>query len=408
MKSKTSAILITGAMLSATVLPVQADPMLDLLKVLRDKGTISTEDYNIIADAAKAQEEKMDKMVATAKPATSWADTVVWSGDVRYRYEGIDDDRRDDERNRNRLRARIGVTAQVTDTVKAGVALASGSDDPVSSNQTLGGGGSSKGINLDMGWIDWNFAENMNLVAGKTKNPFYAPAKHGLVWDGDYRPEGGHLSYDNGTIWAIAAYHFLNSDNGSNGTNDVEEMFGAQLGFNGSISDTTSYKIGASYFYIPVEGSASFVDGDFFGNSSIGGLHALDYEIAEVFAELNTNLGGIPTTLFADFVQNTDSDADEDTGYALGVKLGKVKNKGDWDFGYAYQDLEADAVFAAFTDSDFGGGGTDVKGHKFSAGLGLSKNTKLGLTYFKNEYGDFTRGEEFDYDRIQLDLSTKF
>ena len=58
--------------------------------------------------------------------------------------------------------------------------------------------------------------------------------------------------------------------------------------------------------------------------------------------------------------------------------------------------------------SDFGGGGTDVKGHKFSAGLGLSKNTKLGLTYFKNEYGDFTRGEEFDYDRIQLDLKTKF
>jgi len=46
MKSKTSAILITGVMLSAAVLPVQADPMLDLLKVLRDKGTISAEDSN--------------------------------------------------------------------------------------------------------------------------------------------------------------------------------------------------------------------------------------------------------------------------------------------------------------------------------------------------------------------------
>lgn len=371
-------------------------------------------------------EAKTDKVVASAKPAKTWADSIQWSGDVRYRYENIDNDAKTDERNRNRIRARIGLTAQITDDVKAGVALASGSSDPVSSNQTLGGGASSKGINLDQGWVDWKFAPNTHLIAGKTKNLFYAPAKNGLIWDGDLRPEGVNLKYDNGTMWAIASYHFLNSDDGSSGTGDIEEMFGAQVGYNLNINDTTSMIVGASYFYIPTEGSDAFYDDDTFGNSYMtrivddngtpldltddvtANYHTLDYKVAEVFAELNTKLAGIPANFFVDFVQNTESDADEDTGYAAGFKLGKAKNRGDIEFGYTYEDLEADAVYATFTDSDFGGGGTDVKGHKLSAALGLSKNTVIGVTYFNNEYGDSTPGGETDYDRVQVDLKTKF
>jgi len=343
--------------------------------------------------------------IATAKSKGDWAERIKWHGDFRYRFETIDNDRTDEDRNRNRIRARIGVTAQVTDDVKAGVALASGSDDPVSSNQSLGGGGSTKGINLDMAFIDWSFAENLHLVAGKTKNPFYKVGKNGLIWDGDYRPEGAHVSYDNGTFWAIAGYHFLESDN-KGVDQDAEEMYGTQVGYKGAIADNMKVKVGASYFYIPVEGSASFVDGDFFGNSSVGGMHEFDYETLELFAELNTKIAGVKTTFFADYVKN--SDADEDTGFALGFKLGKAKNKGDWQFGYTYEDLEADAVFAAFTDSDFGGGGTDVKGHKFNTAYAFSKNTSLSITYFDNEYGEHTRSEELDFDRLQVDIKTKF
>lgn len=345
--------------------------------------------------------------IATAKPASSWADKVTWNGDFRYRYESIDNDRTDEDRNRNRVRARIGMTAQVTDDVQAGVALASGSDDPVSSNQTLGGGGTSKGINLDMAYIDWKFAENLHLVAGKTKNPFYAVGKNGLVWDGDYRPEGAHVSFDNGAFWAIAGYHFLESDN-KGGTQDVEEMMGAQIGYNGKMSDNVEFKVGASYFYVPVEGSDFFYDGESFGNSELGstGTYEFDYETVELFAELSTKVAGIKTTFFGDYVKN--NDADEDTGFSLGMKLGSAKNKGDWQFGYTYEDLEADAVFATFTDSDFGGGGTDVKGHKFNAAYAFSKNTSLSVTYFDNEYGDFTRAEELDFDRLQVDVKTKF
>ncbi len=354
-------------------------------------------------------EAKTDKVVAQAKPAKTWADSIVWSGDVRYRYENVDNDAKADERNRNRIRARIGLTAQVTEDVSAGVALVSGSDDPISGNQTLGGGASSKGIQLDQGWVDWKFAPNTHLIAGKTKNLYYTPAKSGLIWDGDLRPEGVNVKYDNGTIWAVASYHFLESDN-NYGKQDAEEMFGGQFGYNGKINDSTSFVVGAGYFYIPVEGSANFVGdpGDFFGNTNDGTLHTMDYKVAEVFAELNTKLAGIPATFYVDFAQNTESDADEDTGYLAGFKLGKAKKRGDIEFGYMYEDLEADAVYAAFTDSDFGGGGTDVKGHKLSAAVGLSKNTKIGISYYNNEYGDNTAAGETDYDSVKVDLVTKF
>ncbi|MEH6468470.1 MAG: putative porin [Porticoccus sp.] len=406
---KRTALYLAVAALSTSP-AVFADTDQATLNELRGQIAALTERLN--------QMEVKTESTATAVAARpdSWADKIVWNGDFRYRYETIDDDRKDDDRRRNRVRARIGLTAQVSDDIKAGVGLATGEDDPVSTNQTLGEASTSKGIQLDMAWIDWNFAENLHLVGGKTKNPYYRVAKNGLLWDGDFRPEGAHVSFDNGTIWATAGYHFLNSDNGSNADKDTEETMGAQLGYNGKISDNVKFKVGGSYFYIPVEGSTNagsiLKDSDDpddingFGNSLVGSVYEFDYELVELFAELNTKIADIPTTFFADYVKN--NDADEDTGYAAGVKFGKVKDKGDWEVGYTYQDLEADAVFAVFTDSDFGGGGTDVKGHILKAAYGISKNTALGVTYLSNEYGDYTRGEEFDFDRLQIDLKTKF
>ena len=349
----------------------------------------------------------MPVAVSGKQAKSSWEDKISFSGDFRYRYETIDDERKDDDRNRNRLRARIGMKAKVTDNITFGLGLASGSDDPVSTNQSLGKSASTKGFGLDMAYMDWKFAENTHLVAGKTKNLFYAPAKNGLIWDGDYRPEGIALTYNNGSFFGTAAYHFLESDNKA-GDQDAEEMYGAQIGFNTKLGDETKLTVGAGYFYIPVAGSTPFFDDDSFGNSlAVDDTYAFDYEEVEVFAELKTSLGDMPLTLFADYVQNQDAD-DEDTGYAVGVKLGKAKNPGSWEFGYTFQDLEADAVFATFSDSDFGGGGTDVQGHLLKAAYAFEKGTTISATYFINEYGEFTRGEEFDYDRLQMDVKFKF
>ena len=114
----------------------------------------------------------------------------------------------------------------------------------------------------------------------------------------------------------------------------------------------------------------------------------------------------MPLGLYADFVQNQDAD-DLDTGYIIGAKLGKAKNRGSWQVQYQYQDLEADATFGLFTDSDFMGGGTDGKGHKLGAAYALQKNWSLGFTYFDGTKG-MDLGEDVDYSRLMIDTKFKY
>ena len=130
----------------------------------------------------EALEERVDAM--------SWAERLSWKGDFRYRYENIDQEGRDG-RNRSRIRARTSLIGQVSDTVEVGVGLATGGDDPVSSNQTIGGGGSSKDVKLDLAYFNWSGLENTNITGGKFSNFLIRPSKQGLMWDGDWRPERG-------------------------------------------------------------------------------------------------------------------------------------------------------------------------------------------------------------------------
>ena len=370
--------------------------------------------------------DNMDKYTTVVakktNPKLKWAEKINIKGDMRYRYETMDDDRENvgdaDERNRSRLRARLEVTAQVSDDVKAGFALATGTSggDPISSNSTFGSSNSDKGIVLDQGYIAWKFYDNMTLTAGKTKVPYFKPGKSSLIFDGDLRPEGAYIKYKNNSVFATLGYNFLNSDDGSSGNKDIIETYGAQVGYKFKLDKNTKVTVGLGYYNIPLSGSElADVLADESGNTASGTTYAYDYEIQQVFAEVKTKILGQKSTFYADYIKNDGdsnidgiSDPKEDTGFIYGVKVGSAKKRGVLAFGYAYQDLEQDATFGAHTDSDFGGGGTDTKGSKISGALGLSKNTSLALTYFDTEYGKESRGEEFDYERLQVDLKTKF
>jgi hypothetical protein len=86
--------------------------------------------------------------------------------------------------------------------------------------------------------------------------------------------------------------------------------------------------------------------------------------------------------------------------------VGSNKNKGDWQFGYNYRDVEADSLVGIFTEATFGGGGTDVKGHKLSAGFQLAKNVSLGTSYMAAQR---TRNNvTTDHDVVFFDVSLKF
>lgn len=76
-------------------------------------------------------------------------------------------------RNVFRARARLGVFADLSENTKAGVRLASGSDEsPVSTTQTLGGGLSKKSVWLDQMWISHKPVDWLTVTAGRFGNPF--------------------------------------------------------------------------------------------------------------------------------------------------------------------------------------------------------------------------------------------
>ena len=86
-----------------------------------------------------------------------------------------------------------------------------------------------------------------------------------------------------------------------------------------------------------------------------------------------------------------------------------------WEFGYAYQKTEKDALFGQFVDSDFGGGLTDTDGSVFKIAYVPAKNWTLNGTYFLNSRfidvpitvaGAPKTG--LDYDRYQIDFNVKF
>ena len=351
--------------------------------------------------------------VKSTKSSASWTDNIALKGDFRYRYEEIDVEGVD-TRDRSRIRARAELVATLPSNVTVGMGVATGGDNPVSANQTLGGGGGTKDLHLDLAYAKWNITPDLYVTAGKYKNLFYRPEKSGLLWDSDYRPEGVGMGWSSDNFFAVVSGNWLESDSKKS---NQEIVYGAQGGFKLAIGDA-ALTAGLGYYDIPAKGNTAF-DGDgsnFFGNSRVcddltdldSCVYEFDYEELQVFANLALSVFDKPLSVYLDYVQNQAAD-EFDTGWIVGAKLGKAKGKGTWQLGYQYQDLEKDAVLGLVSDSNFAGGGTDGKGHRLTGAYGVSKSWNLAFTWFvDNEAGEGNLGTPFEYDRIVLDAIFKY
>lgn len=402
-------VLIAFAVLSST--PVIASDADELTAIKRDLARLIARVEVLEQDnqALRTEQARVGQAAASPAPRTSDAQSggqplLSWRGDVRYRYEAFDIDQKDD-RERNRLRARVGLTAAVSDTLDMVVGLASGSDDPVSSNQTLGSAGTTKRLGLDQAYFSWQINDALNLKAGKIKNVWFKPVKSELIWDNDYNPEGVALSYASRGFFGHAAVNWLESDTRSG------QAFaaGVQAGWRTSLGDY-DLTAGAGYHDVGVADHEAFLGGDdFFGNQTLcqdsGCVYSHDYEQVQIFTMLGGRWLEQPLTVYFEAVENLALDA-QNQGWSAGFKIGKASKSRTWELGYQYEDLEADAVFGLTAGSDFGGGGTNIKGHIVRGGWAVTKGWKLGLTYFNNETD--LDGAQQGYQRLQLDSQIKF
>ena len=338
---------------------------------------------------------------------SGWTENLAFKGDFRYRYDDYEDHRLDNERNRDRIRARAHVTATLDEVTKVGIGIASGDEDPVSTNQTLGNLASTKDLRLDLAWFQWEIMDDLLWKGGKIENPIHRAGGHFLLWDADLRPEGMGLVHEQDRLHATAGYYHLESDHRQDERDDVSYA-ALQVDYDFLLGQETSLLLGAGYYDIPTSGKR-LGEFDELGRNSLddNGRYLYNYEEVEAMAELRMGIAGLPLTLFADYVHNLDAD-DEDQAYALGLRLGKVKKRGSWKLAYTWQETEADALLGIFTDSDFADGGTDSRGHVFNGGYAFTDAIHLSVTWFATEYGKATYGQYDDFDRLFIDLNFKY
>jgi hypothetical protein len=95
------------------------------------------------------------------------------------------------------------------------------------------------------------------------------------------------------------------------------------------------------------------------------------------------------------------------TAWIVQAKIGHgaLQKRWDWDFGVAYRYVESDAVIDGFCDSDFGGGGTNLKGFSVGGNLALSRNVFIGARWLS---ATGIAGPTYKSDILQLDVNARF
>ena len=93
--------------------------------------------------------------------------------------------------------------------------------------------------------------------------------------------------------------------------------------------------------------------------------------------------------------------------WIAGIKLGDalLQKRWDWSVSLNYRNVESDAVIDGFCDSDFGGGGTNLKGLTLGANVALAKRVSFGAKWMS---ASEVSGPTFRNDILQIDINGKF
>ncbi|MEX2494513.1 MAG: putative porin [Woeseia sp.] len=337
--------------------------------------------------------------------ANWWDEHVSFGGDARLRYQATRVSPPGEDDRRERYRTRFGFLVDASDNVEFELRLATGTGNPTSRNLDFGESFAlDDNIRVDRAWLAWTLEDRLQLVAGKMKNPMFRAGGDALIWDNDVTPEGFAARYDGSRLFTRVGA-FILSDRISG---PESQLYAVQAGSVTKLSETASFTAGLSWYdYTDIAGHSVLFAANPRGNSvDAAGNYLYDYDIIEAFGEYRRTIAGRPVTLFARWAQNTRADA-ANTAYSAGVAVGKTDEPGDFEFGWAWRDTEADALVGIYTDSNLAGGSTDSKGQLLTGTYRLTKHIDLGATFIFSELGGFT-GTTRDFDRMMLEIEFSF
>ena len=374
--------------------------------------------------------------------------------------------------NRSRVRARLGFNVAVAEGVSTGLALSTGgTTGPTSTNQTMASGaGQTTGyfnkysVVVDKAFIRYEPISGLALSGGRIRNPFVATD---LLWADDLNFDGFAAAWkapaDTLMDSFVTGGWFPLSYTSSPGQASRRSLMAVQAGVNWQLGTKNNrLKLAAAlYDYSGIEGiketttdaatvpdyalrseygSAYRQRGNtlFRVNSNAISSNATSWGLASGFRELDltavvdiAQFDPLHIILTGDLVRNlafnrgemqrrsASSIADGSaTGYLAQLQVGAplVRNKGLWNVTLGYRRLGSDAVLDAFTQSDFGLGGTNHKGFTLGGQYGLAKNTWLAARWMSSQVIDSmvpavagsSTPTKFSVDTLQLEINARY
>jgi len=393
----------------------------------------------------------------------------------------------DQNRNRVRLRARMGAEIQMGEGFTGGMRIATGdSNSPVSTNQSLGssGGNFSKyAIWLDRAFLKYEAGgtpeRNLAVSVGRFDNPFFSSE---VTWDSDLGFDGAAIAgryqvakwltpFFSGGAFPVYNTDFnFSSNQPAKFKSDDKWLYGAQIGVDLKPARGFTVKVAGAYYYFdnisgklstpytPLNASdAGNTDNTRPSFAQKGNTYmalrnivptadnnfgtSLQYQyfgLASKFRELAIT-GRIDydgwepfrISLNGEWIKNLAFDEDAtnliainnrgpndslgglgkfdggNTAWITNLTIGSVAldKRWNWNLGVNYRYVESDAVVDGFTDSDFGLGGTNLKGYTLYGNIALSQRVSLGLRWMSA--GEIT-GPPLKTDIIQVDINGKF
>ena len=328
---------------------------------------------------------------------------ISFSADLRLRHEAIRQDS-DPARQRERYRGRLGLTVATPADLEWELRLATSDGDPVSNNLDFGQAFHLNDVRIDRASVTWSASDAAQLQMGKMKNPLQRGGNSTLIWDSDLNPQGVAAVFRSGSSF-VTAGAFQMADSSRNGR---APLFAMQFGAERAAGPAALFRVGLSYFdYGNMRGGAPLLMDRADGNSlDSAGNYLNDYDIVALFADHSMEITEIPLQFFVELARNTAA-GDANRAFTAGFVAGRTDAAGTAEFSWSWRDTEADALVGLFTDSDFGGGSTDSRGHMFSLQYAVTSQVIIGGTFIDSSVRAGNANHE-NYNRLMLDVEFRF
>lgn len=447
---------------------------------------------------AQIKEEIKNEVMATAKEegwadsrqVPDWAKRFTLAGDVRVRAQGElfdsgnapaslyraqtgspswspDLTNTQTSRQRLTLRARLGVTAKVSDDTSGGIRLTTGNvgNSPTSPSATLGDYGNRLSVGLDRAYLRWEPTWAWRLEAGRMAVPFFGGD---LLWPTDLSLDGvaarwqttlatGVGGYVNAGAFPLQELALSNKD---------KWLYGLQLGTDWALDSYTQLRLGLAYYVFAniegqretqpaptgaLAGTTAYQSSQYpasarqRGNTLINlndptNTGAPVWGLASKFRPINLS-GGITFSqldpymlgVSFDYVRNTGFDLadiqrragvgamtlkEQTTGSQVRLQFGtaRLAERGHWQGYVAFRRLQRDAWLDAFTDTTWNLGGTNYQGFTLGGTYAFDRASTVGLRYTSTrnlkdatEQGlGYLSSAPLKIDVIQVEVNTAF